>query len=120
MARAKKEVRLCSVCSAPLEYWQKKTCSKSCYGITQRGADFDRHSPKSNIKYRPVQRVTDKEQAKLNISIDRRFDMDLTSRVLSPGHPDFEAVCKTITPIHLVKKTKKIVGMLDEIDGGWS
>lgn len=59
---------------------------------------------------------TEIAQAKINIEAARKHNMKLESRRIQPGDPDFEELCAKIAPLHRIKKTEKIIGILDEVD----
>ncbi len=117
MPRPKPPIRYCKMCGGPLVYRQKNYCSKACYGLASR---TDRYTPRKRDQERAeklVKKLSDAEQAQLNVHIDCRDNLTFESRIISAGHPDFVELCKQITPIHLVKRTERVIGILDQIDG---
>ena len=117
MPPPKKATRLCPVCESSLLYYQKRFCSKACYGKFTRGEHYVERARPSDIKFKPVHRVTDRMQEKINIGIDNLDNLKFEQRILKPGHPDFESVCKECTYIGNIKRTLRVIGVLDGIDG---
>lgn len=117
MPRPKPPIRYCKMCDGPLVYRQKNYCSKVCYGLASR---TDSYTPRKRDQERAeklVKKMSDAEQAQLNVHLDQRDNLTFECRHIKPGHPEFEAICKQCTPIHLVKRTERVIGILDQIDG---
>jgi uncharacterized Zn finger protein (UPF0148 family) len=57
-------------------------------------------------------------QRKFERELDDKTAMTFSTRVIKPDDPDFQELCKKITPIHLIRKSERIITVQGEFETG--
>jgi len=103
MGRGGLIIRRCQWCGKRLPAGCKAYCNNSCQGMGyRRDAAKAGSGPVPPTPYKPKARkiiLSDEQQRDIDMAVRKRHALELASRVIRPGDPDFEAVAAQCTPV---------------------
>ncbi len=111
--------RQCEVCGNTYQptYHTCKTCGHLCsVKLSQRRNHESREARReeshaateSKRKAAHKSVVTAAQQAALNKAVDSKYAIQLETRVLRPGDPDFDRIAGSVTPLHKITNVAKL------------
>ncbi len=112
MGRAALIIRKCQWCGRRLPAGRKTYCNSVCQGNGyRRDACKTGSGPVPPTPYKPRPKkiiLSDAQQREIDQAVAESHKMELSSRVLRPGDPDFDALAKQCTPPHLIPNHRPV------------
>lgn len=106
MAARKHPVRFCRWCGKRLPAGRTTYCNNSCQGLGYaREYAKSGSGPVPPTPYVPRPKkiiLSDEQQREIDRAVAAKHSLQLSSRVIRPGDPDFEAVAAQCTPVELI------------------
>jgi hypothetical protein len=106
MASRKHPVRFCRWCGKQLLSGHRAYCNNLCKGNDyRRTAGLVGGGPVAPTPYVPRPKkilISDEQQREIDRAVAAKNSLQLSSRVIRPGDPDFEAVAAQCTPVELI------------------